>query len=790
MGKSLREDREIISKAFKDERVLSLCFCRENQDEDLFLTSKESIYKYFNGIMQTTFFFVYGRYKQWETTERYIDYSKERGTKNFNRIVRVLEGLYEKRSLTHSIISEILTDIQIDIAFSQQGYKDDISLYQSLNDLFLKNDIELNNHDFAECDYLARLYIGSGDVKENLKDIDASHTLQERRDNIIQLVSNTFPFFQFLSAKEKEIQKLQLCDRTGPEPKFPFVNDLKELGFIYDGRPPSPDRKPFELSSDISTKFSLICDRKRDYYLKDLSYDKDSNGESYFVLNYSDYENFRREEMKKTIYVFSSDTPDEDIPDGQYFIRDSNLRDDLNDYFFKGDNRAEKHVKLLDDFSTINYKYIRVLSLSIADVIDEVQVRRLFNIYGRKYPKIFNDANGNGRLDEEEITDIDWESCLAVLLIEESAINVLKNILFWNFKNNQKIHLDLGKNLQTRLGVDKFNTDLIYKACEDEAKLVHKKWTESSRIDSISNELKNEFLDESAFIKAGIYSYHIVAALMKISDGETKLKKQYMFPASIKARSIWLKEINKITNLSKRIESLKTLINQTIIHLICFYEGFCKYVSVKKNFVFYHGDDDKVKAQHLTNEAFKITYEKTFNELKNNSGDIHFLIERIKRFNDECSYSKHFVADKNYFVRNFLGRSELFKLKFFKPLAGIDSVEDENGYQNLFNAVQTFFDYLSPGKTNDETFNAKALAIYPYIATCVFEQETKDGYVIYNFDINDFGNDFTVRVLTEFKCLPNHLYYCLPNTLRYNEDINIWIEPILIDTEKFDTEGY
>ena len=112
MSKVRLDDIENIKRAIPDERIRQLCFCREFNDDD-FLKSKPSIYKYFNGIMQTAFFFVYGRYKQWEeTSERAAQYKRPLGTKNFNRIVSILEGLYEKHPLSHDYISEVLTDIQ------------------------------------------------------------------------------------------------------------------------------------------------------------------------------------------------------------------------------------------------------------------------------------------------------------------------------------------------------------------------------------------------------------------------------------------------------------------------------------------------------------------------------------------------------------------------------------------------------------------------------------------------------------------------------------------------------
>lgn len=786
----LKDEIEAIKRAVPDERVRQLCFCREFDDDD-FLKTKSTIYKYFNGLMQTAFFFVYGRYKQWELSERYLNYKKEKATKNFNRIVSILEGLYEKHPLSHEAISEVLTDIQIDIAFAMQdNHEYDSKIYQSLNDLYLKHDIERNNHKYAEYDYLARLYVGTNGMDERLSDVDANSTLQQRRQDVVQLVSNTFKFFSFLKANEVKIDKLQYSKRENDKIIFEYVDDLKEIEFEYHNLSVSPDRKKYELPENISTKFTIISSLYSDYYLVDLNNPVDSNGKPYLVFNYHPYENYEQENMRKRIFVFGSDTPDSDIPEGEYFIRDDEILTDLIQYFFKSNNRAEKRIKILEDFSTVNFKYIRVLSLAIADILDIDLIKRLFHVYGKKYPLLFNDRNRNGILEESEIPDIDWESSIAVLLIEESAVNVLRTLLFWNFLNNRRLHYELNLNLQTRLGIDNYNAYDIIDKCDDEAEKIRNNWVGSSRIDSIANDLKDEFLNEAAFIKGNVYSTHMVSKLLEAFGESSSLMTKYSMPASIKARGVWLNEINKVVNFDKKLESLKLLTTQTLIHLICFYEGFIKYVTVKRKLGIVKSKEEAKQAQHLVVEAFSSKYKETFNELNTHDGDIEYIISKVELLNNECKNGKNYNFDKYYFARNFLGRSELFKMEFFEPLAGLASVNDEEGYCELMKAVRMLFEYLSPGKneTDEKVNNDKELAIYPYIATYVFEQKTKDGYMVKQFDVSDYGDSFSIRVLSEFKFTPNNTYYCLPNALRYNKDINIWIEPILIDSEIFDNE--
>ena len=112
-------------------------------------------------------------------------------------------------------------------------------------------------------------------------------------------------------------------------------------------------------------------------------------------------------------------------------------------------------------------------------------------------------------------------------------------------------------------------------------------------------------------------------------------------------------------------------------------------------------------------------------------------------------------------------------------------------YEEALKLVEEMFNYLRTGHVPGEAKKGNETGIYPYVATHLFDHETRDGFVIKHFEVlTEDETEHDIKVLSDFDYSINHRYYCLPSSLRYNPNIDVWIEPILIDYNVFETEKW
>lgn len=791
MSDKLKNDIWSINHAIPDDNLRHIIFTNDDLDDD-FLCSANEIYRYFNNIMEVAFFFVFARFKQWQNSPRHELYKPEKGTCNFNRIVSLFEQLYNVNDLKPDNISDALIDIQIDITKSSMSAKEnDNEIHQALNDFFLKYDIA-KSASYNECDYLARQFITTDYVNDPLKK-DGVNVLHLRRDTLIDLVTNTFPFLSKTTAEIVPIKGLKQVKKVGLNVSYEECDKYNEIIFTYHNTGRSELRQQYELPDEIPLNMSLIASRKSYYYLERI--DKFTPAKSHAreipVLNYIKFAN---SPDSVEIYILRSDDRIEYLPDGAYFIQDDNMAAFINKSYFIFEKKASSSKTVIKDFATINYRYIKKLSLALCDVISNDTKRDLFCKYGKDHPELFNDADKNGQLSDEEINAVDWDSSIAVLLVDEGAMMVLRTILLKS--NAANIFFEqLCQNLEARIGPKKFSSTKVLKGAESSYLEIKEKRNKFSRMDMIPNDIRQDFDKGESYIRAEVSASYLIDELSRISGGNYG-SGSFTFPVSIISR---LKMLDKIESsnlpISSKLEGLKALANQTMVQLVAFYEGFFAFAYATKSFRYDHSQSKPalLKLQQTANqrfiEAFHETYERLTKEENFNS---EYIIKEIHRLNLETSKpnaNNPVLNNKYTYTKYFLGKKSFVDYSVFNSLVALSSV-GEKEYRDALDLVRQMFNYLKTGTTDDE-WHEDETAIYPYIATHIFNHESRDGFVIKHFDVLvEDETDADIKVLSDFEYSINHRYYCLPSALRYNRNIDVWIEPILIDYNVFEIEKW
>ena len=798
MGFKLSDDIREIKQKVPDETLRHIAFANDDdEDNDLFLTQLNEIYRYFNNIMEIAFFFVYGRYKQWQKAgNRYLEYTPEKGTKNFNRIVSLFEQLYCVKDLKPDNISDVLIDLQIDITKSNSDeiIEGNEELYQALNDFFLKYDVA-RSASYSECDYLAKQYVTTSYVDDPLRG-EGSNVLAIRRSTLIELLGLTFPFFMNLSAKIVPINGLKLLRKENGKVEVSNSTQLKEIKFLYRNPGQTTTRLQYQLPNEIPLNMTLVASPRYYYYLEriDKYIPPKRNNKPITVLNYIRMAN---SPFTHSIYVLRSDDNYEDLPDDSLFIQDDDLAAMINNVYFAFERKASKSKSMVKDFTTINYKYIKKLALALCDTLSYDAKRHLYKKYGKEHPELFNNNDPSNKdsysISEQEIDKIDWDSSVAVLLVDEGATMVLRTIMLAE-KDGDKFFSSLCSNLQARLGENVFSGAKVVLGAKKEWKTLKEKRDKYSRIDMIPSEIRSDFDNEETFIKAEVSTVYLIDELARI-EGSSKPQAHYTFPVSIVARCKLLDKI-KTSYLSaqQKVEGLVNLANQTMIQLIAFYEGFFRYAYEVKSFHYQtRFTKHAIKSlQENANKAFAEGFYETYEKLnKKENYNSESIFQEINRLNKETSRpdSKNPVINNKYvYTKYFLGRKSFVDIRAFEAYRTLSQATADE-YDEALYIVQCLFNYLKTGCVNESDKKGDETAIFPYIATHLFEHESRDGFVIKHFEVLvEDGTEHDIKVLSDFDYSINHRYYCLPSSLRYNSNIDVWIEPILIDYNLFEQE--
>lgn len=760
-------DREqyikLIEKCIPDENIRNYIFNNDNKRVSSFLTNATSVPVYFSNLMNLMFQYLYGKYKQWKVRDKMID-DASNGINNFKRVINNFNSLYYSKNLTYELIEFTLMDVQID----------------SMSDGIIKSEMRLYNSIIANSrlpEYMYKAKIARHSYRNNKACTDLNSILEDFLDFIKMfpvLGNMKFIFTQIDDTYKRDYDTAQLES----------TNRLYNVSIEIDD--------PFAKSTDddtekiIALNYTFISENKKHFYVLEklefaeenvksrvLSYNKTGSFTKNIKIKISNdkFDNYSKSNScQETVFEF-------------HIVSESSVDSvsiDLLNYDVKTLEEDAKKC-IIRDFYSINYRYLKLLSIAISDVIGIKEKKLLIEKYHNKYPLIMK---YNIHYDNDDYVQNNWDVIIAMLLIEEGASDTLK-VLIRDIDSD--IHSKVLHNLEMRLGQDKFKSKLIL----DNINIMYNKaiqeWNNDSFVNhsNVNRDVYNKLKQNYAAIKAEICATVIVSEVATALNCDDINSNLVRFPNSIRSKIQYVRTIlDDEEDWNANLFNTLKLFQQTIKTLLCFYNGFFEYAKVKQQYEENSFDknlsnESVVEYQKKANVLFKKAVHsesKELDDIKYDSAQI--LTERFEQLADDCIKD----AEKLLVLKNCLGRSLLFEKKEFEYFEKFDEKEIKtyDDFKGFCNKVIDVFTYLQNGKCEHKPFSDGL--IYPCIATFEYSSITKDRYNIDNFSmINASGVEVAVRVLSEFKYDLNEKYLCMYNPLRSTQKLNLWIEPIIIN---------
>lgn len=761
----------------RDKEVKGFVFHNDWDDID-FLRGATDIYPYFNNIVIITFMYLYGKYLSWKKYSPNALKERPELTKssNFMRIVTSFEKLYSSFNLSYELIENILADIQILLNTANN------SIYTK--ELGIEGDFATIN-DFSSCLVICRKgrtslrqqRSNAGILRKKLVDfltmvpfltgIDIEGSPFDYEGEPLKVLS---------SNNDREINLKKLC--------------VKKLNKIDDNR-------------EIDTSYVFLYDEKNEqyYYLSSVE-DKEAKNEfnetvHYLILTYNTvgiFEDETSNDAKLYIVIKQKDKGACELEISDYFYMNIPVdpRSFREVFFGIKEKNAVSHF--IRDFNSINFRYIRILSLAISDILDEESKRMIYETYSVNpaYKSMFvkNSDDVDDLLNNDGLEEIGygWDVVVAVILIGESA----KKFLFVLFDGHSNRFEELLINLEYRFGKEIINKDVTIKECKE--KLANAKsfnfkeaYGDFDRVKNIRKKGVND-----VHIEAKIQASVVVSELSRITYSNQSEDKKMVFPLSIVSRRKIIQELSNIDvgDESDRVQAIKNLVCQTLKTLYVFYRGFFEYGARKLNFerlslvTIFKQDEIEAKSKDAI-DAFKAEIKIAAEELSHiKDDDVRAMALKLKEFNKNCSYPGK-QNSYSEILHQLLGREYLIQYRGIASLENcFDRYENERDFYDLTGAVRKAMDYLSTGELDNRSRGVRNV-IFPFVVYLDYTSKTRDGYDIYHCSLSNTGDldyEADYRVISEFNYPVNVSYYCIPNIARSNDEMRLWIEPIMIDS--------
>lgn len=726
-------------------RVRQMIFSSDD-NQDMFLTVRDKIPKYYSTMLNLAFCYVYSRYREWRDDGNDVPSNSKM---NFRRMIHTLDELYHTYDLTFDVIESVLTDIHLDSSMS-----DDIREL-----LKLKYDIKLNNG-FSKCAYKARRYRRTSRVVEKI-------STSEQRDEMMDFFKS-FPFLRYLRLELIDVDNAFVVDSNSGE-IIPYP-DFKKVYFVYH------DEYLTDEAETLDAHWQLvnICDVY--YYLDHMDVIGSPDGHDRALHLY--YTSIGDYESSKLIIVEN----DCSGPNGEVItLCGEGFVDEMYSAITSGLISLEDNISTFKDVHLINYKYVKNLALAVSDVLNKDIKLVLLNTYRYTHKDVFSNKSAD---------ELEWDDVIALLLIRENANNVLKLI----FKENSDCIEKLLKNLAVRFGPDRINSEAMKEMIEDRQKHVEK----INRFFYGSNGLNYECgvtLDKLRADTSEIASRIIIDTLSKVSMTNTQ-KNDFRcnFPVDMRRRVLFIKDLRTASiGIDVKTQALVSIVMSTLQNLICFYEGILSYAEVKRQFndESYYRCLSEAQVRDYQKNA-EVAFEESVNRIRSDLngpqyGTVDSLISWLEVLCSRCINAVGEQTHEGVLLKEVLGRNYVLSLEKINPLRACDELSktDVTGlreFENILDIVERVFGYLSQGNMHSD---AHIFSIYPYVGTYEYSSYGKDGFNTARFTINaEYNRVLNIQVLSEFDYTIGERYYCLPN-LSMSSD-SLWVDPLLIKADIFE----
>ncbi len=756
------EDALLEIDKIRDIDVKDFIFMQEWNDRK-FLKIGSKIYIYFNNILILSFMFIYGKYLHWRKTkmQNLEEQYSLKNSSNFMRIITSFEKLYYEFNLTYEFIENSLNDIQI--------------LLNSENSAEIMREFEITGG-FKFSPYFSELIhqakIGRYSARLQVQDLGYLRFL------LVQFL-DMLPFIIHIDVMKNDVPLRLIKD----DEQIDGFQRLK----VSDGN---------IATADVDVNYSFLNDNDGKYYYLESVTQRmiRTSKEEYLILNFSEIGDFNN---GNRIYVLvrekDSSVIEEDIEDCFILELEEGVNAFKNELFpgcIKNFSSTDHFIK---DFNTINFRYIRILSLAISDILDDDAKKIIYDIYSIKpdYATMFvkdGDIDTN-YLDDDNLVEIGyaWDVVIATLLIQESATKLLSVL----FNGRTTYFQKLIKNLNYRFG-DKFNISALEERVRTSIK---------SELSNIKNKVygskeglsfRKKVVNEES-IRARIQALAIVNTLSQLTYTNLTTDIEIRYPLSIISR---IKIVDEIKASAVSFEAAKNalliLVDQTLKTLYCFYHALFAYAQEKFDFekesILNQLTLERVEqSQARANQKFDETMARMSLEMQAlPKEEIKTLLKKFKEFCRQCAYPGK-QESYNELLKRMLGRD------FLLTYSNIACFEDcfsqpittRRDFNELVDTVKIALEYLKTGKSFGS--NRSEGIIYPYVAFLDYTSKTRDGYVVNHFSVftdESIENDF--KVISEYSYSPNQGYYCVPNRFRSNDELKLWIEPIMINCNHMD----
>lgn len=758
-----------IGELIRDENVKNFVFGTRYRDSS-FLTTIDEINGYYSRVLNLAFTLIYAKFNDWKyggkRTRTESDLSNVKSLNSFRRVSKTLTELYTDKGLNYSIIEPTIMDIQLD-----KSYNGALSNKLGFRQLFSQDD----GHKFAAFTRQAAIYRDSTRFEgEDGK----PENIEKKYSDLISYIK-LFPFLSSIRIELVPVNESNYGKSFVLYEVEQFDDDGNVTGTVKKTAPSSLFNVKIVIMDDeedqeLDTYLTLINSSGYYYFLQDIINDRteSSRTENLLLCNYAsigrDDDFFRINVTSDTSYVARSN---------EIMVYSDTACADIRRNLHLDVAEREK-MYLIKDFYAINYRYVKPLTLSICDILKEDDERNIREYYlGIKFKNKYKD------LFEYSPS---WDTKIAVLIVKESATNVLKVI----FANRPDAYSELFSSLHSRLGADVFDKEKLAKIIREEQKIAFDRWKVKyfgSHQDD-AEETITVVSEERKVINAEVCAMQLIAYLsdiLKVDESRDKVYKNN-YPLNINSHIRMLENLKDSgLSLDKIKRRALSIVSNTLRVLYLFYCGFFKYVEVKSK---YKAESKKrvisVKEinnyQTKANDAFREEVRLRVSELKTEETSIANFVAKLIQLNEECKFSNN-DNHKNVIIREYLGRYQLLDNSKIEPLitlTSFDDNDDEVTIKNKINGILEVYEYFKEG---DDDYSGVD-GIYPYVGTYEYSHETRDGYKIAHFSMSGFNNDMDIEVLSEFRYSVNSKYYCLPNKLCCENDrIKLWIEPTLID---------
>lgn len=803
--KSIKEIKaealQVIYDRIPDENLRKIIFGEKaiSNPREIFSDS-EHILEHVTRILTVVFHFVYFRYRKWTIEDNVVDDGPK--DNDLIRIFKVLKRLYLIHSLSYEIMESILMDLQIDIALNGNIARE------------LRIGSEINqNPEYSKMTYLAKWARNHARSNENT-------SLRDRIGDFVRFTNN-FPFLLFLESRDERIDNAFLVMGQDRQEyplwrvRWNYTNpfnhcDIDSQADSYSGE---IDKDPY--GGEIDSYYSIISTPTGPFFLESVEFiRKDTSNDTVETLTGNDIiEDTEKNHLLDNViglklnyapfqpnssYLQAIVGEDECLFDERFgkefiVIRQS-WKEVLIDNFPDFTDVLSSEVKpLIEDFYSINYKYIRNLALAIVDVLTPDDQARIAAHYTKDshYQSLFIAKSG-------ELASLHWDVIIAILMVEEGAGKILQLI----FNDNRQAFSSLMRNLELRFGSDHFPRNKLLKNTQQEIEKGVQQFRE-----------RNPLQDDSFFynaVRVSVQVRTIVANVTKAVNGNEIINEKIDFPISIRSYIQLIQGIRDdvATSLRKKLLATRATVIQALGTLIRYYRAFFRYAKVKKEFetesYYYVMTDEQIidyqKRAQAEYEKEREIYRVKLSEVGNNYSAVMGI---LKELCDDCTLGSEFQQLLQY----SLGRQQILDFEFLNSILSVFelSVEDdpeEDFVEHAIDCTLEAFHYLQSGerktkgnkKTGDDSREKKAKdlsmkAIFPFVATYQYSKQTGDGYHINHFSlISPKGREITVKVMSEFHYTLNEKYYCLPNKQSSANALNLWIEPIMIKYQNKESE--